>query len=249
MFQHNPTLSIANVASGFTTTSSTVTTQTTAVEVPAGSIVAVTCQAFSASVGTCTLTASAGGFGTQTYPAFDTIGTSGSQSLLVFQVPNTMPVGTTLTYTRASGNWPSAELRMILCRGVTRLANKITRTDTAVPINTIRVLDGYFDQGVVNVSHHVKSHIAIVLMASNINQSVLAIGGLNHNPNFTAASQISVGGGAGTTTANSGFRYVVATAIFPLGSSITLPRFAYQTIAPSGVTQDWIVSYYRLTPG
>lgn len=249
MFNHRPTLSLANVASTFSNTGSTVTTTTTAIDVAAGSLVAVTCQiqAAVASVGTITLTGSAGGFGTQTYTNFQSNSTDGAcHSLLVFQVPSTMPAGTTLTYTRSPTNWANAELRMILLSGCTRLANFVTSTYPGQLAGSILVNTLPFNGGTVFVPHYIDSGINITLGSSNSNTAVAAIGG-GGNPAYVGAGMIAVQGGAGTPNGapGTGFRYLVATTIYPLVNSITGQTFLLQTGA---ATQNWCLTTYRLTP-
>lgn len=246
---HNPTLSLANVVSGFANTASTVTTLTTGVAVPAGSLVAVTCQiqAAVASVGTITLTGSAGGFGTQTYSNFQSNSTDGAcHSLLVFTVPSLMPVGTTLTFTR-SVNWANAELRMILCTNCTRLANRITSTHPGAAASSILSNALTFTGGTVSVPHYIASGINIVLGSSNSNTSVAGIGG-GGSPGYAGAGMIAVQGGAGTVNGapGTGFRYLVCTTIYPLVASNANQTFLMQTGA---AVQNWCFTQYRLTPG
>ena len=246
MYNHSPELSLANVASTFANTASTVTTTTTGVEVPAGSLVAVTCQmqANSASAGTITLTASAGGFGTQTYTDFQSNGADGAcHSLLVFTVPNTMPAGTTLTYTRST-NWANAELRMILCTGCTRLANRFNFSGTVAGSGLI-VNDLLFNSGTVNVPHFIKSGINITLGSANSRQNITGIGFGGQVP-YTGPGMIAVQGGAGTAVIGSGFQYLVATTIWRLAAPNTTQRFA---AAIGAANQQWICTQYRLTPG
>lgn len=245
---HNPTLSLVSVASAFANTASTVTTLTTGTDVPAGSLVAVTCQIQAAvsAVGTITLTASAGGIGTQTYTNFQSNSTDGAcHSLLVFTVPSLMPSGTTLTVTR-SVTWNNAEIRMILCTNCTRQANQITTTHPGATASSVLSNSLTFTSGTVSVSHYIASGINIVLGSSNSNTAVAGIGG-GGNPAYVGAGMIAVQGGAGTVNGapGTGFRYLVATTIYPLVNSITSQTFLMQTGA---ATQNWCFTQYRLTP-
>jgi len=189
---HNPTLSFTSVASGFANTASTITTLTTGVAVPAGSLVAVTCQinAATSTVGTITLTGSAGGFGTQTWSNFQANGAgTACHSLLVFKIVTDMPAGTTLTATR-SANWPNAEIRMILCSGCNRLSNFNTISGTyganAVGSNTLT-----YASGTVSVLHHSKSSVNITLAVADSQQAVAGIGG-GGNPDYLGTNRPQV---------------------------------------------------------
>ena len=249
MNPHNPTLSLTNVISLFANTASTVTTGTTGVTVPAGSLLAVTCQiqAAAASVGTITLTGSAGGFGTQTYANFQANGTDGAcHSLLVFLVPDEMPSGTTITWTRST-TWANAELRMILLRGCTRLSNSGTATWTGAAASSVLGLQIFFNSGTVLVPHFIPSSINITLGSSNSNTAIAGIAG-GGNPGYLGAGMIAIQGGAGAINGapGTGFRYLVATTIYPLTASNTNQTFFYQT---GGAVQNWCFTTYRLTPG
>lgn len=249
MRPHNPTLSLDTVSSVFANTAGTTTTTTTSIAVPAGSLVAVTCQlqAAAASAGTITLTGSAGGFGTQTYANFQANGTDGAcHSLLVFTVPQDMPSGTTLTYTRST-TWANAELRMIICRGCTRLANRSANVAGSYAANSVVFVDNLFTSGTVSVPHFIGSNIAISLGSSNSNQNVAGIGGGGSTP-YLGTGMIAVQGGAGTVNGapGTGFKYLVATSIYQPVSPTTLQRFAIQVGATA--TQQWCFTQYRLTP-
>lgn len=193
---HNPNLSFTSVASGFANTAGTVTTITTGVAVPAGSLVAVTCQinAAKASVGTITLTGSAGGFGTQTWANFQANGTaSACQSLLVFKIVTDMPAGTTLTATR-SVTWANAEIRMILCTGCNRLASfaSIETTLNAGFIGQLNITyQSGISQGNVSILHYSKSSVNITLAVSDSQQAVAGVGGGGY-PNYAGGNRPSV---------------------------------------------------------
>lgn len=246
MFNHSPELSLATVANAFANTGGTVTTATTAVEVPAGSAVAMACmmQVNSASAGTITLTGSAGGFGTQTFTDFQSNGTDvACHSLNVFTVPSTMAIGTTLTFTRST-TWANARLYFILLNGCTRLANRVNFTGT-VAGNGIFTQDLLFTSGTVLVPHFIKSNINILLSSANSRQNVAGLG-LGGQVPYIGAGMIAEQGGAGLNSPNSGFQYLIASTIWRLAAPDTTQRYACQIGASA---QTWIATQYRITPG
>lgn len=247
MFNHSPELSLAVVGVAFSNTASTVTNAITSVEVPAGSTVAMVCmmQTNNASAGLITLTGSAGGFGTQQFTDFQSNGTDvACHSLNVFTVPNTMAIGTTLTFTRST-TWAGARLYLILLNGCTRLANRVNFTGL-VAGNGIFTQDLLFNGGTVLVPHFIKSNINILVATSNSRQNVAGLGLGGQVPYIGAGMIAEQGGGGVFNTPNSGFQYLIASTIWRLAAPDTTQRFACQIGASA---QTWLATQYRITPG
>lgn len=241
MFQHHPTLGIVPIASNFLTTTSTITTLTTSVTVPANGL--IVCPLLFAtnvsSAGLCTLNASAGGWGLRIYGNFvSASGAAATHGCLIFQTPNEMPSGTTLTFTRDT-NWPNGEASCFYVPGASRIQNfqSVGGTLTAGQVYNIT---SQYTGGTVSTSDFRKTNATLILMSSPANNQVAGIAG-GGNPGYAGTGMIAVGGGSGTTL--SGFSYLRATTIYPL----TQPgnqSFLFQANATQGGT--WGITAYRI---
>ena len=179
MYQHNPTLTVTSIANSLLNTAGTVTTMTSTVAVPANTFLACTLQMAvnGASSGNCTVTATAGGFGSRFFSNFQSNGAQAATHTIVgFVAPEEIPAGTVFTYTRGTGgNWPLGEGRVIALGGVTRLGN-LKSTSLNAPPGSIDSLDNTFDGGTVVIPGFVKSNITITLCTSSLQKALAGLG-------------------------------------------------------------------------